>query len=201
MNKRIIRDDSEYFKSKDIYNLPPKTESLHPLNLKMIYNDSINPICLTKFQIDKNKNVNILSTYKCKNNVNNYKKNLFIPVIGLDSSDFLKIYSVETIDSLYDFVNQNLNKLTLITINRVINCWIRVNFETLKNYNNYLEKINWKIIEFNYHSYIEANESNIKKEIKSFIDYWINKHSLDEFNLNLLKDLIQYLYKKNLLNK
>ena len=88
-----------------------------------------------------------------------------------------------------------------VTINRVINCWIRVNFETLKNYNNYLEKINWKIIEFNYHSYIEANESNIKKEIKSFIDYWINKHSLDEFNLNLLKDLIQYLYKKNLLNK
>jgi len=199
MNKRIIRDDSEYFKSKDIYNLPPKTESLHPLNLKMIYNDSINPICLTKFQIDKNKNVNILSTYKCKNNVNNYKKNLFIPVIGLDSSDFLKIYSVETIDSLYDFVNQNLNKLTLITINRVINCWIRVNFETLKNYNNYLEKIYWIIIEFN--EYNEENEKIIKNEIKNFIDYWINKHSLDEFNLNLLKDLIQYLYKKNLLNK
>jgi hypothetical protein len=199
MNKRIIRDDSEYFKSKDIYNLPPKTESLHPLNLKMIYNDSINPICLTKFQIDKNKNVNILSTYKCKNNVNNYKKNLFIPVIGLDSSDFLKIYSVETIDSLYDFVNQNLNKLTLITINRVINCWIRVNFETLKNYNNYLEKIYWIIIEFN--EYNEENEKIIKNEIKNFIDYWINKHTLDEFNLNLFDDLIGYLIKKNLLNK
>lgn len=199
MNKRIIRDDSEYFKSKDIYNLPPKTESLHPLNLKMIYNDSINPICLTKFQIDKNKNVNILNTYKCKNNVNNYKKNLFIPVIGLDSSDFLKIYSVETIDSLYDFVNQNLNKLTLITINRVINCWIRVNFETLKNYNNYLEKIYWIIIEFN--EYNEKNEKIIKNEIKNFIDYWINKHTLDEFNLNLFDDLIGYLIKKNLLNK
>ena len=159
MNKRIIRDDSEYFKSKDIYNLPPKTESLHPLNLKMIYNDSINPICLTKFQIDKNKNVNILSTYKCKNNVNNYKKNLFIPVIGLDSSDFLKIYSVETIDSLYDFVNQNLNKLTLITINRVINCWIRVNFETLKNYNNYLEKIYWIIIVYNICNLIISSSS------------------------------------------
>lgn len=199
MNKRIIRDDSEYFKSKDIYNLPSKTESLHPLNLNFIYNDSINPICLTKFQIDKNKNVNILSTYKCKNNLNNYKKNLFIPVIGLNSSDFLKIYSVESIDSLYDFVNQNLNKLTSITINRVINCWIRVNFETLKNYNNYLEKIYWIIIELI--GSIEKNEKIIKNEIKNFIDYWINKHTLDEFNLNLFNDLIGYLIKKNLLNK
>lgn len=202
MNTRIIRDDIKYFESKEIVTLPPKTSGIHPINLKMIHNrDPVNPMCLTKFQMDKNNNLNILSTYKCKNNINNYKNNLYIPVIGLESIDLLKIYSIQSIDSLNEFINENLDKLNILTINRVINCWIRVNFETLKNYNNYLEKINWKIIEFNYHSNIEANESNIKKEIKSFIDYWINKHSLDEFNLNLLKDLIQYLHKKNLLNK
>ena len=72
MNKRIIRDDIEYFKSKEIFNLQPFNKVFHPLNLKTIDNDSKNPICLTKFQIDKNQNVNILSTYKCKNNVNNF---------------------------------------------------------------------------------------------------------------------------------
>ena len=200
MNKRIIRDDNEYFKSKEILNLPPKTSVTHPLNFKVITNtDPINSLCLTKFQMDKNNNLNIISTYKCKNNVNNYKKNLYIPVIGLESIDLLNMQSIQSIDSLHDFIEENLQKINYYTLNRIINSWIRVNFVTLQNYNNYLEKILFKLIEFD--KKYTYNETNIKKEIKSFIDYWINKHSVDEFYLNLLKDLVQYLYKKNLFNK
>lgn len=200
MNKRIIRNEYESFKSKEIITLPPKTTILHPINLEVIQNtDSINSICLTKFQIDKNNNLNIFNTYKCKDNLNNLKKYLYVPVIGLESIDLLKIYSIYSIDSLYEWINNNLDKLSLETINRIINCWIRVNFDTLKNYNNYLEKIYWKIFEFNFKKKVSENETNIKKEIKNFIDYWINKHSVDEFNFNLLKDLNQYLFKKNLL--
>ena len=202
MNKRIIKDEIYYFNSKEISNLPPNTITFHPINLKTVENnDPINPICLTKFQIDKNNNLNILNSYKCKNNIDNYKKNLYIPIIGLDSSDLLNIYSIKSIDSLNEFVNENLDKLFLITINRIINCWIRINFETLKNYNNYLEKIYWKIIEFNHVSYSASNESTIKKEIKDFIDYWIKKHSVEEFNFDLFTELNEYLNKKNLLNK
>jgi hypothetical protein len=202
MNKRIIKDEIYYFNSKEISNLSPNTITFHPINLKIVENnDPINPICLTKFQMDKNNNLNILNTYKCKNNIDNYKKNLYIPIVGLDSSDLLNIYSIKSIDSLNEFVNENLDKLFLITINRIINCWIRVNFETLKNYNNYLEKIYWKIIEFNHVSYSASNESTIKKEIKDFIDYWIKKHSVEEFNFDLFTELNEYLNKKNLLNK
>ena len=199
MNKRIIRDDNEYFKSKEISNLLPKSAGIHPLNLKMFHNtDPINPLCLTKFQMDKNNNLNILSMYKCKSNVNSYKKNLYIPIIGFESIDLLNMYSIQSIDSLYNFIDENLQKINFITTNRIINSWIRVNYETLQNYNNYLEKIFSKLI---FNEYTDINESNIKKEIQSLIDYWINKHSVNEFNLNLFKDLIQYLYKKNLLNK
>jgi hypothetical protein len=148
--------------------------------------------------MDKNNNLNILSMYKCKSNENSYKKNLYIPVIGFESIDLLNMYSIQSIDSLYNFIDENLQKINFITTNRIINSWIRVNYETLQNYNNYLEKIFSKLI---FNEYTDINESNIKKEIKSFIDYWINKHSVNEFNLNLFKDLIQYLYKKNLLNK
>lgn len=201
MNKRIIRDEIEYFKSKEIYNLPPNSKTMHPLNVTRIINsDPINPLCLTKFQMDKNNNLNILNTYKCKNKVNSYKKNLYIPVIGLESIDLLNMYSVQSIDSLNNFIEENIDKINFITINRIINSWIRVNFETLKNYNNYLEKIFFKLFE-NYKAYNYINETSIKKEIKYFIDYWITKHSVDEFNLNLYNDLLQYLHKKNLLKK
>ena len=199
MNKRIIRDEIEYFKSKEIYNLPPNSKTIHPLNVTRIINsDPINPLCLTKFQMDKNNNLNILNKYKCINKTNNYKKNLYVPVIGLGSSDLLNIYSINSIDSLDEFISNNLNILPFKTIERIINCWIRVNFETLKNYNNYLEKICWRFLEFHYKK-IEKNEVIIKKEIKNFIDYWINKHLFDEFNLNLIKDIIDYLKKKKLL--
>ena len=60
MNTRIIRDDIKYFESKEIVTLPPKTSGIHPINLKMIHNrDPVNPMCLTKFQMDKNNNLNI----------------------------------------------------------------------------------------------------------------------------------------------
>jgi len=201
MNKRIIKDEIEYFKSKEIYNLPPSTKMFHPLNLSLIYNpDTTNPLCLTKFQMDKNNNLNILSKYKCNNNVNSYKKNLYIPVIGLESIDLLNMYSIQSIDSLNIFIEENNDKINFITMNRIINSWIRVNFETLKNYNSYLEKIFFKLFE-NDKAFNDTNETSIKKEIKYFIDYWITKHSVDEFNFNLFDDLIKYLYKKNLLNK
>jgi len=205
MNKRIIRNEYEYFKSKEIVTLPPKTNAFHPINLDHMQNtDPINSICLTKFQIDKNNNLNISNTYKCNNNLNNnVKKYLYVPVIGLESIDLLNIYSIYSIESLYEWIINNLINLNLKTINRNINCCIRVNFDTLKNYNNYLEKIYWKIFELTFKKKTPENETNIKKEIKDFIDYWINKHSVDEFNFNLLEDLNQYLLKKKftLINK
>ncbi len=148
--------------------------------------------------MDSKKNLNILNEYKCKTNTNTYKKNLYIPPIGLDSNDLLNIYSVDSIDSLNQWVTENLSQMNYLTINRVLNSWIRVNFDTLKNYNNYLEKIYIKIIEFNFKNDNQFHnlEKNINKEIKDFIDYWINKHSADEFNLNLLEELKYYLKKK-----
>ena len=201
MNKRIIRDEFElitkYMNSKEIISLQPNTTSLHPTALLWVQNTNpVNPLCITKFQIDKKKNLTMLNEYKCKSGLNNYKKYLYIPPIGLDSSDLLNIYSIESIDSLFEMISQKLQEFKYPTINRIINCWIRVNFDTLKNYNNYLEKICLKILEFNSKEQFINNESKIKKEVKDFIDYWINKHTIDEFNLNLIEDLRLYLLKK-----
>ena len=202
MNKRIIKDEFEQnnyqhnFNSKDIVELKPKTNILHPTALLWVQNiNPTNPLCITKFQMDNKKNLTILNEYKCKSNLNNYKKNLYIPPIGLNSNDLLNIYSIESIDSLYEWISDNLQIAKYITVNRILNCWIRVNFDTLKNYNNYLEKICSKILEFNSKDKFKDNEDKIRKEIKNFIDYWINKHSVNEFNLELIEDLRYYLVK------
>ena len=201
MNKRIIRDEFIQSKfnlnSKEISSIEPKNSSLHPTALLWVQNTNpINPICITKFQMDNKKNLTILNEYKCKSGLNNYKKFLYIPPIGLDSNDLLNIYSINSIDYLYEWISENLQTFKYPTINRIINCWIRVNFDTLKNYNNYLEKICLKLLEFNSKKTFQDNEAKIKKEVKDFIDYWINKHSLDEFNLELIEDLKDYLLKK-----
>lgn len=205
MNKRIIKDEFEQnnyqpnFNSKDIVELEPKTSVLHPTALLWVQNvNTTNPLCITKFQMDNKKNLTILNEYKCKNNLNNYKKNLYIPPIGLNSNDLLTIYSIESIDSLYEWISDNLQKTKYTTVNRILNCWIRVNFDTLKNYNNYLEKICSKILEFSSKDKFKDNEDKIRKEVKDFIDYWINKHSANEFNFNLIEDLRYYLVKNKL---
>jgi len=203
-NKRIIKNELEkdLFKSKEINNVTPNTQTLHPISSQWINtNNLVNPICLTKFQILNNE-TKIFNTYKCKNETTNYKSFLFVPPIGLTSNDIIKIYDLESIDLLYSWINKHLsiesslepNPINYITIVRVINCWIRVNFETLKNYNNFLVKIVNKLFKFYFGDTFNIPE--IDKEIRYYIDYWINKKSSTEFKFDLIEDFFNYIIKK-----
>ena len=123
---------------------------------------------------------------------------MYLPPIGFSSSDILQIYNIESIDSLDKWIQENIENKNYITINRVLNCWIKNNFDTLKNYNNFLEKIYNKLL---YQYFLKSktqkiNETETNKEIKNFIDYWINKYNGSEFNLDLLEELLNYYKKK-----
>ncbi len=201
-NKRIIKNEFEkknLFKSKEIANIDPDNQTLHPISSQWINTKNLlNPICLTKFQILNNE-TKIINTYKCKTNTNDYKSFLYIPPIGLLSDDIIKIYDLESIDRLYNWLNEHIDEsssshINYLTIIRVVNCWIRVNFETLKNYNNFLVKIIGKLFKFYFGKNINIPE--IDKEIKYYVDYWMNKHSGNEFELNLIGDFYNYIIKK-----
>ena len=200
MNKRIIKNENFNFTSKnnEISQVPINSQVLHPISTVWVQNKSTNPFCLTKFNLDNKNNLNILNEYKCKTNVDNYKKNMYLPPIGFSSSDILQIYNIESIDSLDKWIQENIENKNYITINRVLNCWIKNNFDTLKNYNNFLEKIYNKLL---YQYFLKSktqkiNETETNKEIKNFIDYWINKYNGSEFNLDLLEELLNYYKKK-----
>lgn len=202
INSRELIKQKDLLKSKEIITVNPNTQRLHPISSQLINPTTLtNPICLTKFQILNNK-TEIWNTYKCKTNNNDYKSFLFVPPIGLTAPDIIKIYDVDSIDKLYNWLNKHLDitdltnnlNVNYLTLVRLVNCWIRVNFETLKNYNNILIKIISKIFTFYWGD--DVNIPEINKEISNYIDYWMNKKSDSEFRLNIIDDFNSYIIKK-----
>lgn len=198
-NTRIIKNENSIIFTainKEIGNLLPNTKVIHPLTLNVIKSGN-NQECITKFDLQQ-KNP-LIKPYKCQNKENNFNKYLYIPPVGFTSSDILAIYNIESIESLYSWIDENIESLYYLTINRVLNCWIKINFETLQNYNNFLEKIyNKLIIKLLDNKILKKLEDNLQKETKNFIDYWMKKMTLETINMkfDLLSDYIDYLNKK-----
>ncbi len=201
--KRVIKDEFKEYrnfisKSNAIINIPPNSSIIHPISLDLIENkNNSQSICLQKPELTKD-GIIWYNTNKCINNNinNNYKKYLYIPPIGIQSQDLLSIYSIDTIESLQKFIKDNLDSINILTINRLLNCWIRANFSTVKLHNNLLEKIYKDMLKRYYGSkYIEKimERLNLDKEIKNFIDYWCEKNNDAIFVLNLLDNLYNHL--------
>jgi hypothetical protein len=195
MNTRTIKSE---IRSNEIINMEPSTQILHPVSAQWVNSFKLaNPICLTKFQI-LNKETKIFNNYQCKTKPDDYKKFLYMPPIGLSSNDIVHIYNVDSIDNLYSWISENIDHTNYFSINRLVNCWICVNFSTLKNYNNFLVKIIYLMVKYVLGYQIEkiSEDNPIQNVIKDYIEYWIGKHTGNEFNLNLPDEIIQMIIKK-----
>ena len=148
-------------------------------------------------------NTRLLQNYgvnKEKNQTNNYYT---VPVI-VNSDLILKIYNINTIDELNKWIilkyDINYNNINILTVNRVLNSWIRNNYSILLLHDKILQQICNKLIikylKIIYKIDFEINLINAK-DINYYINYWINKYNNKEFNLNLLDNLANYLIKKN----
>lgn len=197
MNKRFIKNENF-----PLTNMPSDAPS-EPSN-------HINkPVCLNKIIFD-NK-LKIVKTGDCQPIISTIiSQNIYNPPIGIFSSDILSIYNIESIDSLYIWIDNNLIRniksqykndnaqYNINTINRVLKCWIRVNFDILKTNHRFLEKVINKVIEIHYsEEQISNNINNLNKETHDFINYWIDKNILTEKkDYNLLFDYFNYLNTK-----
>jgi hypothetical protein len=182
MNKRNIKNENE------IINVPENTTLIDPTLLIPIKHT--NPVCITKFNLDnKNKIFKTINNYKCKdNNINNYKKYLYIPPFGITSSNILRIYNIDTIEDIDKFITINFHNI--ITFKRIINCWIKNNFDIIKKHPTILNKIILKIIKNE-----KGSHYNFDKKIIDYIDYWINKLDSNVFNNNIIEDILTDLKK------
>lgn len=202
--KRLIKKEvQEYknFNSKNIEigNIPINTNKMHPVTLNWMLKDQI-PMCITKPHFGNNNNLLIYKDYKCNVSNDVYKNILHIPPIGFTSNDILHIYNIDSIDSLLLYIENNIVDGNIININRIVNCWIRVNYDSIKIYNNFLENIYKQLVDkylnIDNKNKIKNDNINIDKEIKDYIDYWTNKNNSIDFKLNLLEDFIFYFIKK-----
>jgi hypothetical protein len=191
--KRFIKEES-YKGSDEIVNIPPNTRTMEPLFLKLT-NFVPSQSCLTKLDLDNNKNLTYYNNYKCVSNVNDYKKYLYTPPIGISSNSLLKIYDIDSIDDLNILYNTYSDgTINYITFNRVLNCWIKNNIDVLKN-NNFLEKIYYKLLSTFINQKI-ISKINLEKEIKEYINRILIDKTYNMFNFDLLDDMINFFSKK-----
>ena len=201
-NYRVIKSNSHNI---DIYNINKNINNIiHPITLNKIPTDN-KPVCLTKFNYKNNK-IEFFNYYKCNNNninINNYYDNLIMPPISISYTDLLKIYEIDNIDSLYNWINLNIYKYNYYTYERMITSWILVNSDNIKLYINYLSKIFNIILKqeiksgFKSDKITEDNIDNIN--ISDIINDYINNNDNDYYNFiyNIIKKIYIILYDIN----
>jgi hypothetical protein len=202
--KRLIKKEFQEYKNfssknNEISNIPINTTIMHPITLNWI-RETNNPSCITKPHFSNSNTFILYKDYNCNVSNDVYKNILYIPPIGFTSNDILKIYNIDSIDSLLLYINNNIHEGNIININRIVNSWIRVNYDSIKIYNNFLENIYKQLVDkylnINNKNKIKNDNININKEIKYYIDYWTNKNNSIDFKLNLLEDFVFYFIKK-----
>jgi hypothetical protein len=165
---------------------------LHP-NTLWIYENSIideTQLCPTKYYINNDNILDINKKHNCKD-INSYESRKFMlyPSTVIVNNNILKIYNIVSFDDLFDKVKDLIKENnTFITINRIINCWIRNNYDDLKNKNKILISI-YKFIFNEFNPKFEINDS----ELSELINNWFNSHTSSNFNLNLGKEIIKNL--------
>lgn len=189
MNKISLKNNRKI--KKYIVKIKKDEIELNPLILKLYHNDTDKDIYITTYFFDKNKELK----YDTKEKIDdNYDEKTFMltPSLLIQSSELLKIYEITEID---DFIKSNLENNYFPFINRILNCWIRENFNDLKKNNNILINIYYQIF-IKFFSNIDINKKLFEKECKVFFNKWFNNKNSDIFNINLGNDLEKYLSNK-----
>jgi hypothetical protein len=177
---------------KNFIELKPEQFDLNPITLEYILNESHKKVYFTKYTFDKDKNLKITSLNK--DEAINNDNIMLVPSLLISTNNFLKIYDIENITELVNYIDKNLNLKSFNSLNRIINCWIRDNFDSLKKNNKILSSIYFKLFTkfLNY----DIEEKNFIKDSLSYINKWFKINNSKNFNLNLANDLEKFLSKK-----
>lgn len=180
MNNIIINDKR---KIEDISRkiLNNNKTILHPIYLKNIKDNT--PL---------GEAIKIGNTWSYKNKKLDNINNMAYVRIPLHSNLILLGFSVETIDDLIKFVDDNIEKNNPEKfITRIINTWIFENINQVKNYNKIIyslfDKINKK------YKILDPEKNISSDKIKSYIDKWINTKDINDFHFDLFEDIYSSL--------
>lgn len=163
----------------------PNEIYLHPSSLLLNKNTDNVDIIPTQYYINNNNVIthtqeNILDIYN--QDFNNY---IYTPNLLISENNFLTINNINNIDDLIQFIDKHINNLT--KVNRIINCYIKSNYNDLKIHNNILISIYIKL--FKLHHNIDINQ----KKINKLIDKWFLHYNKNSFHTDLYTFLFNNL--------
>ena len=99
-------------------------------------------------------------------------------------------------DDLEKWVKTNLDDINFFTINRIINCWIRVNLNILKKHPKYVIYIIYIIFKYYFK---DIDLKKYSKNIDSYIIKWLKKKKIKDYDLNLYYDLKEYMINNSII--
>lgn len=201
-------------KNNCVGNCIKKGESvIHPFNLNIWFNEIFDEACPITGKYDKeSKSIDEIKS-NCDGRVKSEEQLINFmnkPYVNVNDNYLINdVFNVNKIDDLERWVNSNLDK-PIRYINRILNLWIKLNFNDIKNEikklgdrsldeNFLLVKIYLKLLKSKNLKYEKANMTKI---LPKFIKAWfkekinLNKTEIDDFSFNLLEDLQKYLSKK-----
>ena len=140
--------------------------------------------------------INEYNNYKKLINTNNESINKYVSPILIKSNDILEIYNIMNMDDLEKWVKNNLDDINFFTINRIINCWIRVNLNILKKHPKYVIYIIYIIFKYYFK---DIDLKKYSKNIDSYIIKWLKKKKIKDYDLNLYYDLKEYMINNSII--
>ncbi len=163
---------------------------LHPITLELVLNKGPKKICPTELHYVNNKPymVKPASNDDTKLSDRDIQSYMTVPYLNLNMEQMLSIYKIDNIDSIVKWIDENIERKPIETINRILMVWIRLNFDELKNNNRILYSIYKKIGK----KYFNKIDDDFQNNLQNKINDWFKKINPDTFHL----DLTEYIFNK-----
>lgn len=163
---------------------------VHPLTLNLISHDQTNKniVASELNYIDGKPQFDIKVNNKTNYSREEIQKFMALPYLNLNSESFLFIYNISSFDELLDYVARKSSQNSPIrNILRIIDMYVKNNYEDLVNYNKALYKL-FEIINNKY-----WNKDFNSEKIIDFINKWIKNKNINDFHFNFSKDVYKFI--------
>ena len=152
---------------------------LHPITLELVRNNMPKKICPTELYYKNGKIEKSALADDIKLEDRDIQNFMALPYLSMSTDQILNMYKIDSIDSLIDWIDYTKD---FNTINRILNVWIRKNFDDLKENNKILLNV-YKLLAKKYKKDTKnLNEENIK--------YWFKNNKSDQFILDLAEYIL-----------
>jgi hypothetical protein len=156
---------------------------LHPITLNLGKNVAPHKICPSNIYYKNGKIRLTVADNNTSLTDKDIKSFMALPYLNLDIEQMLSFYKIENIDNIIKWINNMIDiDKPFNYINRILNIWIKQNFDELKSMKDYKILLTiYNKLKNKYYPDIKINEDKIK--------IWFKNKNIEDFHFNLAEEL------------